>query len=76
MSWSLGELPLNQEIENNMNSLIWKGRISFILAIIGEISWPDPQKYKIKISKEMKNFIERLLDKNPECRLGAKGVRS
>ena len=38
------------------------------------IVWPDPKKDKIYISDEMKHIISRLLDKDPDTRLGVKGA--
>ena len=38
----------------------------------GKILWPDPQKYNIYCSDELKDVVEKLLDKNGETRLGAK----
>lgn len=35
------------------------------------VKFPDPAKHKITMSEELKDFISRLLDKNPRSRLGS-----
>ncbi len=39
-----------------------------------KIIFPDPIKHKIEMSDEMKDFIERLLDRDPANRMGVKGA--
>lgn len=39
-----------------------------------KIIFPDPIKHKIEMSDEMKDFIERLLDRDPANRLGVNGA--
>ena len=39
-----------------------------------KIIFPDPVKHKIEMSDEMKDFIERLLDRDPANRMGVKGA--
>ena len=41
----------------------------------GKIIFPDPVKHKIEMTEEMKDFITRLLDKNPRKRLGHRGKK-
>jgi serum/glucocorticoid-regulated kinase 2 len=36
------------------------------------VYFPDPQRHKIKMSEECKDFISKLLDKDPAKRLGSK----
>lgn len=36
------------------------------------VKFPDPAKHKISMSDELKDFIAKLLDKNPRSRLGSK----
>ena len=38
-----------------------------------EVTFPDPERYKIYMSAECKDFISRLLSKDPSQRLGTKG---
>jgi serum/glucocorticoid-regulated kinase 2 len=38
-----------------------------------EVTFPDPERYKIYMSAECKDFISRLLNKDPAQRLGTKG---
>lgn len=38
----------------------------------GKLIFPDPVKHKIFMSEEMKDFITKLLVRNPEERLGHK----
>jgi len=35
------------------------------------VKFPDPVKHKIVMSDELKDFISKLLDKNPKTRLGS-----
>ena len=37
------------------------------------VCFPDPYRYGIVISDDCKDFIEKLLEKNPQERLGARG---
>ena len=37
------------------------------------VYFPDPQRHKIKMSEECKDFIGKLLEKDPSHRLGTKG---
>jgi len=37
------------------------------------VYFPDPQRHKIKMSEECKDFITKLLEKDPINRLGSKG---
>jgi serine/threonine protein kinase len=36
-----------------------------------KIVWPDPVRHKIHMSAELKDFIAKLLDRNPKTRLGS-----
>ncbi len=36
------------------------------------VYFPDPTRHKIKMSEECKDFISKLLDKDPQNRLGTK----
>ena len=38
-----------------------------------EISFPDPERYKIYMTDACKDFIRQLLMKDPAKRLGSKG---
>lgn len=40
-----------------------------------DVIFPDAEKHKIAMSKDCKDFIFRLLDKDPDTRLGSKGVK-
>lgn len=48
--------------------------MSQITILLGNIPWPDSVKHGISVSKDMKDFITQLLKKDPEGRLGHKGV--
>lgn len=48
-----------------VTKLIQKGRLVF----------PDPEKHKIKMSEDMKDFITKLLVRDPEKRLGHKNSK-
>lgn len=37
------------------------------------VNFPDPERYKIHMSEECKDFISKLLAKDPNQRLGRKG---
>lgn len=39
----------------------------------GKVVFPDPDKHKIFMSKDMRDFISGLLDKDPDKRLGSRG---
>jgi serum/glucocorticoid-regulated kinase 2 len=39
-----------------------------------EVTFPDPERYKINMSPECKDFIQQLLSKDPTKRLGRNGV--
>jgi len=39
-----------------------------------EVTFPDPERYKINMSPECKDFIQQLLSKDPSKRLGRGGV--
>lgn len=41
----------------------------------GKIIFPDPVKHKIDMTEEMKDFITKLLDRDPNTRLGANGYK-
>lgn len=47
-----------------LGRLIWEGKVIF----------PDPEKHKIEMSEEMKDFISRLLSKDPSIWLGINGA--
>jgi len=70
--WTLGILvyelktgrpPFLDKNNHKLGLLIRKGKIIF----------PDPVKHNIHMTEEMKDFINKLLDRNPKTRLGAKG---
>lgn len=39
----------------------------------GNIIFPDPERHKIFMSEDLKDFITKLLDRNVHTRLGSKG---
>jgi serine/threonine protein kinase len=41
----------------------------------GKVIFPDPVKHRIEMSENMKDFITKLLDKNPRKRLGHNGKK-
>ena len=41
----------------------------------GKILFPDPIKHKIDMTEELKDFISRLLERDPSKRLGVNGVK-
>ena len=47
-----------------LGRLIWEWKVIF----------PDPEKHKIEMSEEMKDFISRLLSKDPSIWLGINGA--
>lgn len=58
-----GRPPFLDKNNHKLGLLIKKGKIIF----------PDPVKHNIDMTEEMKDFIVKLLDRNPESRLGANG---
>lgn len=70
--WTLGILvyelctgrpPFFNQNHKKLGSLITKGSIIF----------PDPVKHNIQMTDNIKDFIRKLLDKDPSKRLGNKG---
>jgi serum/glucocorticoid-regulated kinase 2 len=45
----------------------------YVLIQQAPLRWPDPVKHGISVSKEAKDFITRLLEKDRKKRLGQKG---
>ena len=60
---STGRPPFFNSNHKKLGNLIVKGSIIF----------PDPVKHKIVMSEPQKDFIKRLLEKDPKKRLGATG---
>ena len=58
-----GRPPFLDKNNHKLGLLIKKGKIIF----------PDPIKHKIDMTENLKDFIKRLLDRNPETRLGVNG---
>ena len=61
---STGRTPFLHKNTHQTTKLIKSGRVIF----------PDPVKHKIHMSEQFKDFICKLLEKNPKRRLGHNGV--
>jgi len=61
----IGRPPFLDKNHQKLGRLIKKGKIIF----------PDPIRHKIDMTDELKDIISRLLDKEPDKRLGANGYQ-
>lgn len=62
----IGRPPFLEKNHQKLGRLIKKGKIIF----------PDPVRHKIDMTEEMKDIINKLLDRDPTTRLGAKGYKA